>query len=71
MDQASRSRTEIILPSAVPVSVPQAPVLAGEATTVGDMASVIAALRAEVAARPVRPASGRPRSRANDVSRSA
>ena len=39
--------------SAVPGSVPHAPVLEGEAATVGDMASAIAELRAELAARPV------------------
>ena len=68
VDQASRSRDQSSFPSpgpcvspAVPVSVPQAPVPAGEATTVGDMASVIAELRAKLAARPVLPASGRPR----------
>ena len=55
--------------SAVPVSVPQAPVLAGKATAFGDMASAIAELRAELAARPVLPASGRPRGGAVGVSR--
>ena len=55
--------------SGVPVSVPQAPLLAGEATAVGDVASAIAELRAELAARPVLPASGRPRGGAVVVSR--
>ena len=54
---------------AVPVSDPQAPVLAGEATTAGDMASVIAELRREGAVSPAGP-SPRHAGTARAVSRS-